>query len=97
LPAKSLRAAAHVDELHRDIRALAVVGDRETHVVPRDDPPRLWLHLVEPTRLDAPSAIAVEGAEPGRAVARKRFHARIGKAGRLCLSHDVLDRVVKAG
>ena len=36
-----LRAAAHVYELDRDVRALAVVGDRETDVVPRDDPPRL--------------------------------------------------------
>ena len=93
----ALRAGADVDELDRHVRALAVVGDREPHVVVRDDAPRLRLHFVEPSGIDAPAAVAVERAEPGRAVAGKRLDVHVGQAGGLRSRHHVLDRFVKAG
>ena len=93
----ALRAGAGVDQLHGDVGALAVVGDRQPDVVVRRDPPRLRLDLVEPSAVDAPAAVA--GSVPNQVVPspgnvstctslRPAAFARAGHAP---------DRVVKTG
>ena len=93
----ALRAGTDVDELDGDVGALAVVGHGKTDVVVRDDPARLRPHFVEPSTVDPPAAVAMQRAEPGRAVAGKRFHVHVAEAGGFGAAHHVFDRLVKPG
>ena len=90
-----LGAAADVHELDGDVGALAVVGDREPHVLIGHDAAGLRLHFLEKSSVDAPSAVAVQRPEIGRAVARERFDVDIAQADRPGASHHIFDGVVK--